>query len=282
MMTGTWRETHRGQTVVVKFGGNAMVDDELTRAFCDDIVGLTAAGIRVVVTHGGGPQISSELASRGVESEFRGGLRVTSLAAVGAVRDVLVRIGSELVESLKLAGASAVAFAGHEQELFMARKVGTIVDGAMVDLGQVGEAVSVEASDIVAVLDAGGVPVVSAIGTDVDDGELLNINADAAASSLAVELAAHWLLVLTDVDGLYRDWPNRDSLVGVIDIDAVSDLLPSLESGMIPKVTAARNAVLGGVGNAAIMNGRIPHVLVSTPFGTTGTTITPVERTIDD
>ncbi|MEO7349875.1 MAG: acetylglutamate kinase, partial [Terrimesophilobacter sp.] len=195
MMTANWIEKHSGQTVVVKFGGNAMVDAELMRSFCDDIVELMRAGIRVVVTHGGGPQISSELAARGLESEFRGGLRVTSLAAVDAVRDVLVRIGGELVESLELAGVTAVAFAGHELGLFAARKVGTVVDGEMIELGQVGEAVSVETSMITATLDAGGVPVISAIGRDLSDGELLNINADAAASSLAVALAAQWLVL---------------------------------------------------------------------------------------
>lgn len=273
MMTRAWLEAHRGQTVVVKFGGNAMIDDELTRAFCEDIVQLSAAGIRVVVTHGGGPQISAELSSRGLTSVFRGGLRVTSLAAVGVVRDVLMGIGAELVASLDVAGASAVAVDSHEKVVFVARKSGTVVDGAVVDLGQVGEAVSVETSDILAILAKGGVPVVSAIGRDVSDGELLNINADAAASSLAVALCAKWLLLLTDVDGLYRDWPDRASLISSINIDEVSSMLPHLESGMIPKVTAACSAVMGGVGTAAIINGCVPHILVSAPFGTTGTTI---------
>ncbi len=277
-MTAHWLDKYSGQTIVVKFGGNAMVDEALTSAFCDDIVSLVRAGIRVVVTHGGGPQISSELAARAIESKFRGGLRVTSLPAVAAVHDVLVRIGVELVASLEVAGVSAVSFAGDERGLFAARKVGTVVNGEMIDLGQVGEALSVETSMISATLDAGGVPVISAIGTDVLDGELLNINADAAASSLAVALAADWLLLLTDVDGLYRDWPNRNSLIRTIDVEAVDELLPRLESGMIPKVTAARDAILGGVAHVAIINGRIPHVVVSAPFGATGTMITSAER----
>lgn len=281
-MTLSWLKAHCGQTVVVKFGGNAMIDDELTRAFCEDIVKLTEAGIRVVVTHGGGPQISAQLSARGLASVFRGGLRVTSLAVVDVVRDVLFGIGAELVATLEVAGASAVAVGSHEKIIFAARRAGTVVNGAVVDLGQVGEAESVETSDILAILEDGGVPVVSAIGRDVSDGELLNINADAAASSLAVALCAQWLLLLTDVDGLYRDWPDRASLISSIDIDEVSSMLPHLESGMIPKFAAACGAVMGGVGTAAIINGCVPHILVSAPFGTTGTTITAVERKVHE
>lgn len=277
-MTGNWIDALHGKTVVVKFGGNAMGDSELTRAFCDDIVRLVSAGIRVIVAHGGGPQISEELAARGLESEFRGGLRVTSRDAVRVVRDVLVRIGTELVQSLNSSGVTATAIAGDGQRIFAARQTGTVIDGVLVDLGQVGEVASVDASAIQSVLDSGGVPVVSAIGTDVAGGDLLNINADVAASSLASALAADWLLLLTDVDGLYLDWPNRDSLVRVIDTDEVGVLLPKLESGMIPKVSAARNAVMNGVGRAAILNGRVPGVLVSAPWGTVGTTVMPVER----
>lgn len=278
MMMEQWVQRLRGGVVVVKFGGNAMTDNALTLAFCEDIVSLVSSGLRVVVAHGGGPQISTELAARGVESEFRSGLRVTSVDAVNVVREVLARIGSELVQSLQSSGVSATAIGGHEHDVFAARQIGTMVDGAMMDLGRVGDAVSVDTAAILSMLNAGGVPVVSAIGTDVSGGGLLNINADAAASSLAAALAADWLLLLTDVDGLYLDWPNRESLVGVIDTDEVGALLPQLESGMIPKVKAARDAVLAGVGRAAILNGRVPHILVSAPWGTVGTTVTAVER----
>ncbi len=282
MMMASWVQKLRGSTVVVKFGGNAMTDDALTHAFCDDIVTLVDAGVRLVVTHGGGPQISSELAASGLASEFRGGLRVTSVDAVHVVRNVLVRIGSELVQSLQSSGASATAVGGHENKVFTARRVGTIVDGVMVDLGRVGEAVTVDTTAILSVLDAGGVPVVSAIGTDVSDGGLLNINADSAASSLAAALAADWLLLLTDVDGLYLDWPHRESLVSLMDTDEVGALLPQLESGMIPKVKAARDAVLSGVGRATILNGRVPHIVVSAPWGTVGTTVTAAGRATNE
>lgn len=275
MMGESWMSALRGTTVVVKFGGNAMADDELARTFCADVVQLSAQGIRVVVTHGGGPQISAGLAARGIANEFRGGLRVTSLQAVDVVREVLVHIGAGLVTAFRSIDASAAAISGDEHNLLTARRTGTVVNGVAVDLGQVGDVTRVDTSIIDSVLDAGEIPVVSAIAREEISGELLNINADAAASSLAVALRAEWLLLLTDVAGLYRDWPNRDSLVTHIDTDEVGELLPLLESGMIPKVTAARNAVLGGVAGAAIIDGRRPHVLTSAPFGTTGTTVLP-------
>lgn len=277
-MTGSWITALRGKTVVIKFGGNAMTDDQLTRTFCEDVERLFRAGIRVVVTHGGGPQISAELAVRGIATEFRGGLRVTNVHAVDVVRDVLVRIGADLVRSFQSVKAPALSISGDEHQLITARRTGTMVDGVLVDLGQVGEVTHVDTSVIDAMIDAGNIPVVSAIARDESSGELLNINADSAASALAVALRAEWLLLLTDVPGLYRDWPNRDSLVGHIDTDEVGELLPRLESGMIPKVTAARDAVSGGVARAAIIDGRLSHSLTSAPFGTTGTTVVPVER----
>lgn len=268
----------RGGTVVVKFGGNAMIDDSLARAFCEDIVALHSAGIRVVVTHGGGPQISSELVARGIHSDFRGGLRVTTEDAVGVVHDVLVRIGSELAEQLIFAGGTATAIAGDENGLFTARRAGTVVNGEPVDLGRVGEVVRVDTAVVNVVLGAGGIPVISAIAQDAETGDLLNVNADSAAAALAASLGAQWLLLLTDVAGLYRDWPERRSLISTIDTDELDALLPRLESGMIPKVTAARSAILGGVGHVAIVDGRVPHVLVSEPFGTSGTVVSSTER----
>ncbi|WP_219818118.1 acetylglutamate kinase [Terrimesophilobacter mesophilus] len=275
----SWLESHRGETVIIKFGGNAMIDDELARAFCDDVVALGRAGIRAVITHGGGPQISSELIARGIRSEFRGGLRVTTSEAVHVVRDVLVRIGADLAAGLGAAGATASALAGDEHALFTAERAGTEVAGERVDLGQVGEITAVEPSAVLKVLDAGGIPVVSAIALGAGS-ELLNVNADAAAASLAVALDADWLILLTDIAGLYRDWPNRDSLVGEIDAAQLATLLPTLESGMIPKVAAALHAVQGGVGRAVIVDGRVPHVLLAEPFGASGTTITPAERVV--
>lgn len=283
MHTGEWLERHRGETVVVKFGGNAMVDDALARAFAEDIVALQRAGLRPIVTHGGGPQISAELVARGISNEFSGGLRVTSPDAAIVVRDVLVRLGSELVVQLTSAGGNAIAMATVSPSgggvLFAARRIGTVVDGQPVDLGRTGEATRVDVASIAAVLDAGSIPVISAIGVEEGTGDLLNINADSAASSLAVAVRADWLLLLTDVAGLYRHWPNRDSLVTTIDTDELAGLLPSLEAGMIPKMTACLAAVEGGVGHAAIIDGRIPHTLLAEPFGTSGTTVASPGRT---
>ena len=282
--TAHWLESHRGETVVIKFGGNAMVDGALARAFAEDVTALHDAGLRVVVAHGGGPQISAELAARGIRSEFRGGLRVTSPDAVAVVRDVLVRLGGELATQLEAVGAAATAIAGDEHGVFTARRTGTVIGGEPVDLGLVGEVTGVDASGVTAVLEAGGIPVVSAIAVEEGTaGEtapgLLNINADSAAASLAVALGADRLLLLTDVAGLYRDWPNRDSLVRSIDTAELETLLPSIESGMIPKLTACRDAVLGGVVSAVIVDGREPHTLLAQPFGASGTTVTLSGRT---
>ena len=274
---GQWLAAHRGETVVVKFGGNAMVDEQQARAFADDVVALRRAGLHPVVTHGGGPQISAELVARGIRSEFRGGLRVTTTDAMAVVRDVLTRLGAELAARIEAAGGSATAIAAAiagERGLFSARRTGTVVDGESVDLGRVGEVTEVDAAAVHAMLAAGGIPVVSAIATEEGTGELLNVNADSAAASLAVALGADRLLLLTDVAGLYRDWPNRDSLVRLIDTDELAGLLPTLESGMIPKLTACRDAVEAGVGSAAILDGRVAHILLAEPFGASGTTVT--------
>lgn len=276
-MRETWLDDHCGQTVVVKYGGNAMLDGGLTQAFCDDVVRLAQAGIRVVVSHGAGPQISAELAARGIASEFRLGQRVTTPDALEVVRDVLVSIGAELVASLESVGAVATLIAGHDHRVFTARRADIRVDGDPIDLGLVGEVVSVDASMVDAVLAAGGVPVVSAMGHEQGTSQLLNINADLAASSLAAAIKAHWLFLLTDVAGIYSDWPQRETLIATITADEAATMLPSLESGMIPKVTAARDAIAGGVGRVAIIDGRVPHPLTVAAFGTTGTTILPTE-----
>lgn len=266
-----WIADHAGETVVVKFGGNAMSDDVLGRAFADDVVTLARAGVRVVVTHGGGPQISAELERRGIPSEFRGGLRYTTDEAVTVVRDVLVAIGAELASQLEAAGAHAVALAG--DALFAGRRTDTVVEGERVDLGRVGEVSEVDAGPVLEALEAGRVPVVSAVAFDADGG-LLNVNADTAAGALAVAVGADALIVLTDVAGLYRDWPDTDSLIARITADELRGLLPGLESGMIPKMRACLDAVDGGVARASIIDGRVAHPLTREPFGASGTTVT--------
>lgn len=256
-----WLALFRDRIVVVKFGGNAMVDDSLKRAFAEDMVYLHHVGIKPVVVHGGGPQISAELKRRGIESEFRGGLRVTSPEAMEVVREVLTgEVGRELADLINEHGDLAQPVSGETEGLFTGRRRGTVVDGEEVDLGLVGEVVGVDPAVLHNLLDAGRIPVISSIAPDGDiPGQVLNVNADSAAAAVAVALDAAKLVVLTDVAGLYSDWPNRDSLVSRITAGELVELLPSLESGMIPKMAACLEAVDGGVDQAAIIDGRVPH-----------------------
>ena len=274
-MDDSWLQQHRGETVVVKFGGNAMVDDGLGRAFAEDMVTLLRAGLRPVVVHGGGPQISAELARQGITSEFRGGYRYTNTAAINVVRSVLTgQVSRQLAGLINERGRLAEVLSGDDSGLFRARRRGVMVDGELVDLGFVGDVVDVDPRPVLDLLDAGTIPVVSSIAPDSDaPGKSLNVNADSAAGALAVALGAAALIILTDVAGLYRDWPHRDSLVSLIDAAELETLLPALESGMIPKMTACLEAVRGGVGQAIIIDGRVEHAIVREPFGTSGTTV---------
>jgi len=275
-----WLKRFHDQIVVVKFGGNAMVSEELQRAFAEDMVYLRYAGIRPVVVHGGGPQISAMLDRLGIESEFRGGYRVTTPEAMDVVRMVLTgQINRDLVGHINEHGPLAAGLSGEDAGLFRGRRRGVVIDGEEVDLGLVGDVVGVDPAAVHAQLDAGRIPVVSSIAPDSEvPGQSLNINADAAAAALAVALGAAKLVILTDVAGLYSDWPNRDSLVTGIDTAALRELLPSLESGMIPKMTACLDAVDGGVEKAAIIDGRIPHSILLEIFTQDGigTEVVPV------
>lgn len=268
-----WLKRFHGRTMVVKFGGNAMVSDELQRAFAEDMVFLHYAGIHPVVVHGGGPQISAMLERLGIHSEFRGGYRVTTPEAMDVVRMVLTgSITRDLVRQINTHGPLAAGLSGEDAGLFQARRRGVEIDGEQVDLGLVGDVVAVNPEAVLAQISAGRIPVVSSIAPDVDaPGESLNVNADAAAAALAIALGAAKLIILTDVAGLYSDWPNRDSLVSEIDTCRLRELLPSLESGMIPKMTACLDAVERGVGHAAIIDGRRPHSILLETFTATGT-----------
>ena len=267
-----WLQRFHGKTIVVKFGGNAMVNDELKHAFAEDMVFLRQVGVRPVVVHGGGPQISAELTARGIPSEFRGGLRVTSADALLVVREVLTtRVGPEIAALIDSHGIEAQALSGETDGLFTGTRRGTIVDGEAVDLGLVGDVTAVDPSVVLAILDAGQIPVISSIAPDAAaHGQSLNVNADSAAASLAIALEAEKLVILTDVAGLYRNWPNRDTLISTIDSTELRALLPSLESGMIPKMTACLDAVDGGVPKAAIIDGRILHSILLEAFTAEG------------
>ena len=265
-----WLKDFHGRVVVIKFGGNAMVDEELQRAFAQDMAYLRFVGIKPVVVHGGGPQITAKLAELGIESEFRGGLRYTDEKTIEVVRDVLRnQIGAQLASLIGDSGAVAKVLSGEDDDLFRAVKVkGKGPDGE-VDLGLVGEVRSVNPRSVVQAIERGDVPVISTVAPTTQ-GELLNVNADLAAASLAVALGAEKLMVLTDVAGLYADWPNRDSLVSEITANELRELMPALESGMIPKMQACLDAVDGGVPKAHIIDGREPHSILLEIFTASG------------
>ncbi|KQX05734.1 MULTISPECIES: acetylglutamate kinase [unclassified Leifsonia] len=267
-----WLKRFHDQIIVVKFGGNAMISPELQRAFAEDMVYLRYAGIRPVIVHGGGPQISSMLDRLGIESEFRGGYRVTTPETMDVVRMVLSgQVNRELVSSINEHGPLAAGLSGEDAGLFKGRRRGAVVDGEEIDLGLVGDVIEVDPAAVLAQLDAGRIPVVSSIAPDVDTpGQSLNVNADSAAASLAISLGAAKLVILTDVAGLYRDWPDRESLVSVIHAPELRQLLPALESGMIPKMAACLDAVDGGVAKAAIIDGREPHAILLEIFTQSG------------
>jgi acetylglutamate kinase len=268
-----WLARHAGSTVVVKYGGNAMVDPELKRAFAADMVFLRYAGIRPVVVHGGGPQISAMFDRLGITSEFKGGLRVTTPEAMDVVRMVLVgQVGRELVGLINEHGPYAVGLSGEDAKLFTAVRRSAYVDGEPVDIGQVGDVERVDTSAVDDLIGSGRIPVVATVAPD-SDGILHNLNADTAAAALAVALRARKLLVLTDVPGLYADWPDTDSLISELTADQLAVLLPGLQAGMVPKMEACLRAVRGGVPAAHVVDGRVAHstlleVFTSEGFGT--------------
>jgi len=265
-----WLKRFAGETIVVKFGGNAMVDDDLKAAFAEDMAYLHFAGIRPVVVHGGGPQISARLTELGIASSFAGGYRVTTPETMSVVKDVLTtQVSVELADLVDEHGDLSTILSGETDGLFTAERRGAMVNGSLIDIGLVGDVTLVNPQPVLDALAAGRIPVISSIAPDAD-GQLHNVNADSAAASLAIALGAAKLVVLTDVAGLYRDWPNRDSLVSIIDVDELRELLPTLESGMIPKMTACLEAVEGGVAKAAIIDGRVPHSILLEIFTSSG------------
>jgi acetylglutamate kinase len=267
-----WLKRFRDQIVVVKYGGNAMVSEELQDAFAADIAYLRYVGVKPVVVHGGGPQISSMLDRLAIPSEFKGGYRVTSTEAISVVRMVLTgQINPQLVSKINAHGPVATGLSGEDAGLFGGRRRGVVIEGVEHDLGRVGDVVQVDPQPVLDQIDAGRIPVVSSIAPDLDHpGHSLNVNADAAASALAVALGAAKLVVLTDVAGLYADWPNRDSLVSHLNSTELRAMLPKLESGMIPKMAACLEAVEGGVETAAIIDGRVPHSVLVEIFTSKG------------
>ena len=259
-----WLRAYKGATIVIKYGGNAMVDESLKRAFAADILFLHQVGLRPVVLHGGGPQISSMLERLGIASEFKGGLRVTTPEVMDVVRMVLTgSVQRELVSLLNESDSAAVGISGEDGGMLRARQRLATVDGERVDVGLVGDVVDVDPRSIVELLDQGRIPVISSVAPVVSDATtVLNVNADTAAAAIAVAVRAQKLIMLTDVEGLYSSWPDKSSLVSRIGVDALEALLPDLDSGMIPKLEACPRAVRGGMGQAHIVDGRRPHSIL--------------------
>jgi acetylglutamate kinase len=265
-----WLQRFNGATVVVKYGGNAMIDEELKQAFAEDMVFLRLAGLHPVVVHGGGPQITAMLTRLGIEGEFRGGLRVTTPETMDIVRMVLVgQVSRELVGLINKHGPYAVGISGEDAKLFTAERKQALIDGEAVDIGLVGEVAAVNPDAVLDIVNAGRIPVVSTVAPDVD-GVVHNVNADTAAGALAAALGAEKLVMLTDVEGLYANWPDRSSLVDEIRVDRLEQLLPSLATGMIPKMEACARAIRGGVRRAHVIDGRLAHSVLLEVFTSRG------------
>jgi acetylglutamate kinase len=262
-----WLERFHGRTVVVKYGGHAMTDNALRQTFAEDVVFLRYAGIRVVVVHGGGPQINAHLDRLGIEQVFAGGLRVTTPETMDVVRMVLVgQVQREIVGLLNQHGPFAVGLSGEDARLFTARRTHAVVDGETIDLGLVGDVVDVDPGLVQGLLADGRIPVVSSVSRS-DDGQVYNVNADTAAAALAVALEAEKLVALTDVEGLYAEWPPPEpgvtpDLISSLTVTELAAMLPQLSEGMIPKMEACLRAVNGGVASAHVIDGRVPHALL--------------------
>jgi acetylglutamate kinase len=272
-----WLQRFHDKIVVVKYGGNAMVDEDLKQAFAQDMVFLRLAGIHPVVVHGGGPQITAMLDRLGLPAEFRGGLRVTTPETIDVVRMVLVgQVGRELVGLINQHGPYAVGLSGEDAQLFTAEKRTALVDGEAVDIGLVGDVVHVNPDAVLDIVSAGRIPVVAGVAPDVD-GTVYNINADSAAAALASALGAAKLVVLTDVAGLFANYPDPESVISALTADELEPMLPGLASGMAPKMEACLRAVRGGVPQAHVIDGRMPHSVLLEMFTSegVGTMVTP-------
>jgi acetylglutamate kinase len=269
-----WLARFHGRTVVIKYGGHAMTDEALRAAFAEDIVFLRYAGIRPVVVHGGGPQITAHLERLGVESVFAGGLRVTTPETMDVVRMVLVgQVNRDVVGLINAHGPFAVGLSGEDANLFTAERRGVVVNGEHVDVGQVGDITEVDPGAVIGLLSDGRIPVVSSVarGRGLDGGwTVYNVNADTAAAALAVALRAEKLVVLTDVEGLYADWPASDEVMSELRVEELEVMLPTLTEGMVPKMEACARAVRGGVPRAHVLDGRVPHALLLEVFTAEG------------
>lgn len=265
-----WLQRFAGQRIVIKYGGHAMVDEELKRGFAQDVQFLRQVGLLPIIVHGGGPQISAMLERLGIESEFRGGFRVTTPEVRDVVQMVLIgQVQRELVSLLNADRPYAVGISGEDGGLMRAQVRGAFVDGKEVDVGLVGDVVAVQPEAVERLLEAGRIPVISTLAPNAEH-TILNLNADTAAGALARALGVYKLVMLTDVAGLYRNWPDPASLAVSMSMKEAEELLPTLSAGMIPKIEACLTALRGGVPQAHIVDGRHPHALLLEIFTDVG------------
>jgi acetylglutamate kinase len=265
-----WLDRFYGETVVIKYGGHAMIDEDLRAGFAQDLVFLRCAGLRPVVVHGGGPQVTEFLQRLGIESTFTAGLRVTTPETIDIVRMVLVgKVNKDIVGLVNRYRPFAIGLSGEDANLFTARRKPAVVDGELVDIGLVGDIVETDPGAIKALIADGRIPVISSVARG-EHGDTFNVNADTAAAALAVALGAAKLVVLTDVEGLYRDWPSSAEVISELAAGELEKLLPFLSAGMIPKMEACLTAVRGGVPHAHVLDGRLKHAVLLEIFTDSG------------
>ena len=266
-----------GKTIVVKYGGNAMINEELKEAVFRDLILMNLVGIRVVLVHGGGPDIEDYLGRLDIKSDFRGGLRVTDEAVMETVSMVLVgKVNQHTVSEINRLGGKAVGLSGKDGAMLRCVKKYAKIrdnDGSVrsVDIGMVGEVETVDCTLIHNLLSEMYIPVIAPIGTD-GEGNTYNVNADYAAGKIAAALGAMKLFLLTDVEGLYRDFSDKSSLISHLTTDDVAGLVQegAIKKGMIPKLESCVQAIYGGVENVHIIDGRVPHSLLLELFTDSG------------
>lgn len=260
-------QKYAGKTIVVKYGGNAMINEELKSAVMSDIVLLQLVGVNVVLVHGGGPEINAMLKKTGKESKFVNGMRVTDEETIDIVQMVLAgKVNKSLANQLNLSGGKAIGLCGLDGNLLKAQK--QTKNG---DIGFVGDITDVDVTVINDVINSGYIPVISTVAGGTE-GEVYNINADIAASAIAAKLNAKKLILMTDVRGLLRDKDDEDTLISVVNVSEVPRLKNEgiISGGMIPKIDCCVEAVRQGVDRAHILDGRIPHSILIELFSDEG------------
>jgi acetylglutamate kinase len=258
--------------IVIKFGGHAMTDEH--GAFARAIAEAISSGVTPVIVHGGGPQIGEALKAAGIESHFVGGFRVTTPETLEVVERVLAgEVGPAVVQSLISHGVNAVALSGRTSGVLVAQPLTNLVDGTSADLGLVGVITSVEPSSLKEMIAAGKVPVISPIAASEDGSHGYNVNADLAAAAIAGSLDAQWLIIMTDVAGIYRNWPDKSSLISSISAFDLEAIKFTFAQGMAPKVQASLDAIAAGAKAVRIIDGTDPSALKGALLGEGGTLV---------